>query len=164
MCNEQCNSKHTKSKIFCSTKILNSFQTKEYKSIHWYYTLHDNRVTWCCKASNFNDVLSLLINTIYHCLSGIVVVGINRPKAKNAISKNLVKMVCIIFFPFFLYMHKNVKPMIIIISKGQSRVSVPVCSRRFTLVVVMQTSSVHGKAGYCYQFCEPILFGFTRSR
>uniref|UniRef100_A0A3Q2PLM8 Uncharacterized protein n=1 Tax=Fundulus heteroclitus TaxID=8078 RepID=A0A3Q2PLM8_FUNHE len=28
----------------------------------------------------------------YICLSGIVVVGINRPKAKNSISKNLVKM------------------------------------------------------------------------
>lgn len=41
-------------------------------------------------------------------LSGIVVVGINRPKAKNAISKNLVKMVCIamclLIFFFFLIM------------------------------------------------------------
>lgn len=77
---------------------------------------------------------------MYHCLSGIVVVGINRPKAKNAISKNLVKMVCIIFFPFFniCIIIKMIKPKTGFIREGQSRVSIPVWSRRFTL------------AGYCY--------------
>lgn len=35
------------------------------------------------------------INSCLVYVSGIVVVGINRPKAKNAISKNLVKLVCV---------------------------------------------------------------------
>lgn len=41
-----------------------------------------SRRLWLCDA-----------NPRLACVSGIVVVGINRPKAKNAISKNLVKLV-----------------------------------------------------------------------
>lgn len=36
------------------------------------------------------------INSCLIYVSGIVVVGINRPKAKNSISKNLVKLVCVL--------------------------------------------------------------------
>lgn len=52
------------------------------------------RVASCSAVSDVVVADNACVFTPLVYVSGIVVVGINRPKAKNAISKNLVKLVC----------------------------------------------------------------------